>query len=129
MYWNNDGFFPITRNCFRSIHKHVHKSLVLSVLLYNSETWMLTAESSKTKGILNEQHSKTRYCSISKKEHQRNKDIRKQLRVEQTAINIIQKRRPRFFRHSCINITQNNGYKALLWTRCKGSHKTYTRPH
>ena len=76
----------------------VYETLVLSVLLYNSETWVLK-ESDKRVLLAFEMMCLRRIEGISKRDRKRNLDIRKGLGMQTGVVNRIQQRRLRYFGH------------------------------
>ena len=77
----------------------VYKSLILSILLYNSETWTLK-EVDKNRLRVFEMSILRRILGISMWDRWRNNDIRARLHLEQDVISMIQRRRLLYFGHA-----------------------------
>ena len=78
--------------------KRVYESLVLSVLLYNSETWTLK-EASKQKLRVFEMSCLRRIKGVTRRDRIRNIDIRDEMGVRVDVVKRIQGRRLRYFGH------------------------------
>ena len=76
----------------------VYRSLILSILLYNSETWTLK-ETDKRRLRVFEMSVLRRILGISIRDRWRNNDIRERLHMEQDVISMIQRRRLLYFGH------------------------------
>ena len=76
----------------------VYETLVLSVLLYNSETWALK-ESTKKKLRVFEMSCLRKIKGVTRRNRVRNTEIRRELKVETDVVQIIQRRRLRYFGH------------------------------
>ena len=76
----------------------MYKSLILSILLYNSETWTLK-ETDKRRLRVFEMSVLRRILGISIRDRWRNNDIRERLHMEQDVISMIQRRRLLYFGH------------------------------
>ena len=76
----------------------VYETLVLSVLLYNSETWALK-ESTKKKLRVFEMSCLRKIKGVTRRNRVRNTEIRRELKVETDVVEIIQRRRLRYFGH------------------------------
>ena len=83
----------------------VYRSLILSILLYNSETWTLK-ESDKRRLRVFEMSVLRRILEISMWDRWRNNDIRERLHMEQDVISMIQRRRLLYFGH--VNMMKEN---------------------
>ena len=76
----------------------VYKTLVLSLLLYNSETWALKEES-KRRLLVFEMGCLRRIVGVSRRDRMRNTDIRRKAGVEDDIVLKITRRRMRYFGH------------------------------
>ena len=86
------------RDISKPLKVRVYESLVLSILLYGSETWTMTE---LTKGPLRsfEMICLRKIMGISKKDHYRNTEIKKYLNIEYDIVEKIQQRQLRYFGH------------------------------
>ena len=76
----------------------VYEALVLSILLYNSETWTLR-ESDKSKLRVFEMNCLRKIQGITRRDRKRNDDIRRELGMEIDVVKRIQKKRLGYFGH------------------------------
>ena len=76
----------------------VYKSLVLSILLYNSETWTLK-EADKSRLRVFEMTVLRRICGVTLRDRWRNEDIRSSLGMEMDIVKQVQRRRLTYFGH------------------------------
>jgi len=76
----------------------VYETLVLSVLLYNSETWALK-ETAKQKLRVFEMNCLRRIKGVTRRNRIRNADIRMELNISMDVVQRIQRRRLRYFGH------------------------------
>ena len=81
-----------------STKTRVYETLVLSLLLYNSETWALKEES-KRRLLVFEMGCLRRIVGVSRRDRMRNTDIRRKAGVEEDIVQKITKRRLRYFGH------------------------------
>ena len=78
----------------------VYRSLVLSILLYNSETWTLK-ESDKSRLLVFEMTILRRILGVTRRDRWRNEDIRMTLGLHRTVVDEVQHRRLSYFGHVC----------------------------
>ena len=78
----------------------VYRPLVLSILLYNSETWTLR-ESDKRRLLVFEMSVLRRILGVSRRDRRRNEDIRLFLGLSRNAVEEVQHRRLMYFGHVC----------------------------
>ena len=78
----------------------VYQSLVLSILLYNSETWTLR-ETDKRRLLVFEMTVLRRILGITRRDRWRNQDVRSQLDLARDVVQEIQQRRLAYFGHVC----------------------------
>ena len=78
----------------------VYRSLVLSILLYNSETWTLK-ESDKSRLLVFEMTILKRILRVTRRDRWRNEDIRMTLGLPRTVVDEVQHRRLSYFGHVC----------------------------
>ena len=76
----------------------VYETLVLSILLYNSETWTLR-EADKGKLRVFEMDCLRKIQGITRRDRKRNDDIRRELGMEIDGVQRIQKKRLGYFGH------------------------------
>jgi hypothetical protein len=76
----------------------VYETLVLSILLYNSETWILR-EADKSKLRVFEMNCLRKIQGVTRKDRKRNDDIRRELGMEIDVVQRIQKKRLGYFGH------------------------------
>jgi Reverse transcriptase (RNA-dependent DNA polymerase) len=76
----------------------VYETLVLSILLYNSETWILR-EADKSKLRVFEMNCLRKIQGITRRDRKRNDDIRRELGLEIDIVQRIQKKRLGYFGH------------------------------
>ena len=83
-----------------SVHTktRVYETLVLSLLLYNSETWALKEES-KRRLLVFEMGCLRRIVGVSRRDKMRNTDIRRKSGVEEDIVLKITRKRMRYFGH------------------------------
>ena len=78
----------------------VYEALVLSVLLYNSETWTLTSADESRLRVF-EMAVFRRICGVSLMDRCRNEDIKARLEIECDVVEKIRRRRLSYFGHIC----------------------------
>ena len=78
----------------------VYRSLVLSILLYNFETWTLK-ESDKSRLFVFEMTILRRILGVTRRDRWRNEDIRMTLGLPRTVVDEVQHRRLAYFGHVC----------------------------
>jgi len=78
----------------------VYRTLVLSILLYNSETWTLK-ESDKSRLLVFEMSVFRRILGISRRDRWKNEDIRTILGISTNVVDEIQRRRLTYLGHVC----------------------------
>ena len=78
----------------------VYQSLVLSILLYNSETWTLR-ESDKRHLLVFEMSVLRRILGINRRDRWRNEAVRSQFELTRDVVQEIQQRRLNYFGHVC----------------------------
>ena len=83
----------------RETKTRVYEALVLSVLLYNSETWTLK-ESTKKKLLVFEMGCLRRIKGVTRRDRIRNVDIREELKIKIDIVQRIQRKRLRYFGHN-----------------------------
>ena len=83
-----------------STKKRVYECLVLSVLLYNSETWTLTAELKRKLDVF-EAGSIRKIFGVSKLQHIKTSDLKHKLGITMDITDRIRSRRLRYFGHIC----------------------------
>ena len=76
-----------------------HKTLVLSVHLYNSESWTLN-ESDEARLHVFKMSATRRICSISLRDRGRNEEVKAWLGIECDVVEVIRKRRLSYFGHT-----------------------------
>ena len=76
----------------------VYNSMVLGILIYNSETWMLTE---RLKNMLRafEMRCLRKILGVSRISHIRNTDIKNQLNIQRDIVDRIRSRHLRYFGH------------------------------
>ena len=91
---------PVWKSKTISTHTKVkvYETLVLSVLLYNSETWTLK-ENIKKKLRVFEMNCLRKIKGVTRRDRVRNTVIRSELKVEVDVVQRIQRRRLRYFGH------------------------------
>ena len=89
--WQNRGIGQVTK-------VKIYETLVLSVLLYNSETWTMK-ESTKNYVRVFEMRCLRKILGISRRDHIRNSDIRSTLNIQLDVVQKIQRRRLKYFGH------------------------------
>ena len=89
--WQNRGIGQVTK-------VKIYETLVLSVLLYNSETWTMK-ESTKNYVRVFEMGCLRKILGISRRDHIRNSDIRSTLNIQLDVVQKIQRRRLKYFGH------------------------------
>ena len=103
----------------------IYETLVLSVLLYNSETWTMK-EATKNSVLVFEMGCLRKILGVSRRNHIRNLDIRAALNVEVDVVRKIQRRRLKYFGH----VTRMEGSRfpnLALYGRVHG-HRERGRP-
>jgi len=105
----------------------VYEALVLSVLLYNAETWSIKQEP-KQRLLVFEMACLRRIAGDSRREHQRNTDIRKGLGVQGEVIHKIQKRRLQYFGH-IVRMSPDRYPQIALYARVRGRRHLAPRGH
>jgi len=88
-----------------------YKTLVRSIILYNSVTWTLK-ENHKRKLRVFEMSVLKKICGITRKDERRNVDILKELSVEKDIASLLQVRRMTYFDH--VNRMDNERFLKLL---------------
>ena len=78
----------------------VYQSMVLSILLYNSETWTLR-EMEKKRLLVFEMTVLRRIIGINRRDRWRNQDVRLHLGLDRNIVEEIQHRRLSYFGHVC----------------------------
>ena len=89
--WQNRGIGQVTK-------VKIYETLVLSVLLYNSETWTMK-ESTKNYVRVFEMGCLRKILGISRRDHIRNSDIRSTLNIQLDVVQKIQRRRLKYLGH------------------------------
>ena len=88
----------------KEISKHtkirVYQSLVLSILLYNSETWTLR-EADKRRLLVFEMTVLRRILGITRRDRWKNEAVRSQFELTRDVVQEIQQRRLNYFGHVC----------------------------
>jgi hypothetical protein len=86
------------REISRTTKVQVYETLVLSVLLYNSETWTLN-EAQKRRLKVFEMTCLRRIAGVTRRDRIRNKEIHSRLHIRQDIVDKIRTRRLRYFGH------------------------------
>jgi hypothetical protein len=97
----------------------LYKSLVLSVLLYNSETWTMR-EALNRKLLVFEMSVLRRIMGVTRRDRCRNEDVRRQLGVNRDVVNEIRHRRLGYFGH-VVRMSQSRTPNLLLYGRIRGN--------
>ena len=103
----------------------LYKTLVQSIILYNSETWTLK-EHHKRKLRVFEMSVLKKICGVTRKDRRRNVDIRKELLIEKDIVDLLQVRRLTYFGH--VNRMGNDRYPKLLLHGHRQGHRSRGRP-
>jgi len=103
----------------------LYKTLVQSIILYNSETWTLK-EHHKRKLIVFEMSVLRKICGITKKDKRRNVDILKELLIEKDIVDLLKARRSTHFGH--VNRMGNDRFPLMLLHGHTYGHRSRGRP-
>ena len=97
----------------------VYETLVLSVLLYNSETWVVKEED-KRRLLTFEMSCLRRIEGVTRRDRIRNEEIRTRLKVQANIVTKVQHKRLRYFGH-VIRMKDERYPKIALYGRVHGS--------
>ena len=104
----------------------LYKALVLSVLLYNAETWTMTEEIGR-KLLVFEMAVLRRIAGISRWDRRRNVDIRRELEINRDVVNQVRSRRLSYFGHvvrmSPNRIPEHHVIRKSAWEETVGRPK------
>ena len=103
----------------------IYRTLVQSIILYNSETWTLK-EHHKRKLRVFEMSVLRKICGITRKDRRRNEDILNELSVEKDIVALLQARRLTYFGH--VNRMDNDRLPKLLLHGYTHGHRPRGRP-
>ena len=96
----------------------LYKALVLSVLLYNAETWTMTEEIGR-KLLVFEMAVLRLIAGIGRRDRWRNVDIRKDLRISRDVVNHVRSRRLSYFEH-VVRMSPSRIPNIMLYGRVHG---------
>jgi len=117
--WSAKNLSNATKIC-------VYETLVLSVLIYNSETWCLTATQAQRLKVF-EMACLRKIEGVTRRDRIRNEEIYRRVGMNQDILSWIQQRRLRYFGH--ISRLQDNRYPKIALhgrfhgQRCRGRPK------
>jgi len=112
--WQNRGIAQVTK-------VKIYETLVLSVLLYNSETWTMK-ESTKNYVRVFEMGCLRKILGVSRRDHIRNSDIRSTLNIQMDVVQKIQRRRLKYFGH-VVRMEGNRFPNVALYGQIQGQRE------
>lgn len=108
-----------------STEVRTYECLVLGVLMYNSETWTMTAETQR-KLLSFEMSCLRKIAGVSKRDRKGNEDIKDDLGIKEDVVDKIHMKRLRYFGHVC-RMEQRRLPYVCLHGRIQG-HRERGRP-
>ena len=109
-FWHIGNLKSATRTYPTATKMRVYETLVLSALLYNSETWTLKVTQQRRLKVF-EMACLRKIEGVTRRDRIRNEEICNRLELRQNILSRIQQRRLRYFGH--INRMTNNRYPKM----------------